>query len=239
MMKNIFDVSACAGPQYSRDELLRLYWYGHPRFRFIKSRPINSRLLDIGAGAGGLAFWKQWEQPDRSDLRFYGIDLSVGEHAALYEKFDSLNLDSDKLPYEDNFFDAAYSTHVLEHLHHPEETLAEVLRVTKSGGYIYLETPNHNSLDVPTCEEFERHGFVTSTMNFYDDRTHLRPYSSSEIEHMFYHEGVETFEQGTIQNPYLEEILIDYGHRYEDKEMTTYGFWLKSHWSDYVWLRKK
>lgn len=56
---------------------------------------------------------------------------------------------------------------------------------------------------------------------------------------MFYHEGVETFEQGTIQNPYLEEILIDYGHRYEDKEMTTYGFWLKSHWSDYVWLRKK
>lgn len=60
----------------------------------------------------------------------------MGEHAALNEKSDSLNLDSDKLPYEDNFFDAVYSTHVLEYLQHPEETLSEVLRVTKSGGYI-------------------------------------------------------------------------------------------------------
>src|ERR1041384_7339961 len=37
------------------DALLELFWEFHPRYRFIKSLPWASNLLDLGAGDGGLA----------------------------------------------------------------------------------------------------------------------------------------------------------------------------------------
>ena len=227
---------------YSRDELIRMYWSGHPRFRFVKSSPPpphkHSNLLDIGAGDGGLAFWKTWETPDRSDLKFYGVDLSIGEHAGLYERFDQLNLDHAALPYEDNFFDAVYSAHVLEHLRQPHAVVADICRVLKPGGVCYIEVPNHNTLTVPTMEEFKAQGFVTTTMNFYDDATHLTPYSCDELEALFA-PVIKVLEKGTIQNPYLSELLTAYGYQHQDQEITTYGLWLKALWSDYIWIKKQ
>lgn len=42
---------------YSREEIVRLYWKMHPRFRFVKSCK-NGNFLDIGSGSGGLFFWE-------------------------------------------------------------------------------------------------------------------------------------------------------------------------------------
>lgn len=218
---------------YSRDQLIKMYWSGHPRFRFVKGCPENARFLDIGAGSGGLAFWKAWAVPKRADLKFYGIDLSVGEHADLYERFDGLNLDESAFPYEDNFFDAIYSTHVLEHLRRPQAVLKEMCRVLKPGGMCYIEVPNHNTVNVPSMNEFKEQGFVTTTMNFYDDKTHLTPYSNDELKELL-GSNVKVLESGTIQNPYLAEMLISYGYQRCDQEITTYGLWLKTLWSDYV-----
>lgn len=223
--------------ELERDTLLNLYWRGHPRFRFFKNCPIESKFLDIGAGAGGLAFWKSWFEPERLDIKMYGVDLACGEHAGLYERFDALNLDNDPLPHSDGFFDVVYSTHVLEHLQRPEKVLNEILRVLRPGGLCYLEVPNHNTLTLPTRAEYKLKGYKTSTINFHDDLTHLRPYSHGEIIKMLENKA-QILESGTIQAPYLAKVLTEWGFKNEDQEITTYGLWLQTEWSDYVCFRK-
>ena len=52
----------------SDNELLELFWQGHPRFQFFTSLPWSTNLLDLGAGGGGLAHWKHWVKPPRPDL---------------------------------------------------------------------------------------------------------------------------------------------------------------------------
>jgi len=171
--------------EYSHDELIQMYWNAHPRYRFLKFAPASARFLDIGAGNGGLGHWKKWGSPIREDLRMYGIDLKVGEFATLYENFEALNLDENKLPYDSGFFDAVISTHVFEHLRHPKEVADQILRTLKPGGECYLETPNLNSLNTPSRKIMEESGFVGFTANFYDDPTHLKPFNCSALLSLF------------------------------------------------------
>lgn len=225
---------------HKRDKLLDLYWRAHPRFQFFKNCLADARFLDIGAGEGGLAFWKEWHQPERPDIKMYGVDLfppSGDGGATLYERFDALNLDESPLPFEDGFLDIVYSTHVLEHLHQPKKVIDEILRVLKPGGMCYLEVPNHNTLTLPTKAEYAQKGYQTTIMNFYDDRTHVRPYSCNEMVALL-GEGAQILECGTIQMPYLADLLTEYGLKHDDQEITTYGLWLKTEWSDYVCFRK-
>src|SRR5947208_16089963 len=63
----------------SGDELVALFWQAHPRFQFFKTLPWDARVLDIGAGSGGLAHWKNWSRPPRPDLELYGVDLRSEE----------------------------------------------------------------------------------------------------------------------------------------------------------------
>jgi hypothetical protein len=79
----------------SDDDLLEMVWQVHPRFRFFKSLSWGANLLDLGAGDGGLAHWKGWLKPQRSDLNLYGVDLSPGAHKDLYAGWESINLDRD------------------------------------------------------------------------------------------------------------------------------------------------
>lgn len=52
---------------------------------------------------------------------------------------DTINVDTDKLPYQDNEFDFVYARHVLEDLNFPINLFFELQRVSKSG---YVETPS-------------------------------------------------------------------------------------------------
>lgn len=50
--------------------------------------------------------------------------------------------DGAHLPYPDNYFDAAISFQVIEHIEDDAAFVAEIHRVLKAGGYLYLTTPN-------------------------------------------------------------------------------------------------
>ncbi|TAL51408.1 class I SAM-dependent methyltransferase [Patescibacteria group bacterium] len=53
------------------------------------------------------------------------------------------NIEKDKFPYNDNFFDLVVCTEVLEHLpQSPALALSEARRVTKPQGYLLVTTPN-------------------------------------------------------------------------------------------------
>ena len=227
---------------YEKDSLIDCYWRAHPRFNFFKyCGPHMTRVLDIGSGDGALHFWKSWGVPDRSDIVLYGCDLFLGKYADKYEQFFTLNLDEQGFPFEDETMDIVYTTHVLEHLHNPQLLLREILRCLKKGGYAYIEQPNYNSLLTPQREKFIINGVEVSTTYFFDDPTHVRPYSGLEVfaKLLDIDRNIEYIQGGQISNPYLADLLLSYGYNNNDSECMTYGVCLKSGWSDYVIIRKK
>jgi SAM-dependent methyltransferase len=94
--------------------------------------------------------------------------------------YTDVDFEIEKLPVESNCVDVAVSLAVIEHLRDPENFIREVLRCLKPGGLIYLSTPN----------------FQLDFKNFYDDPTHVRPYTPISLTELLKLNGffsVETF----------------------------------------------
>ena len=99
--------------------------------------PAGGVLLDAGCGRGRTFLYRR----RLPAVRVVGLDMSP--HAR-----DNPNVDSqtrgnvEALPFADASFDAVLSTHVAEHLAHPEAAFGEMARVLRPGGRLLLLTPN-------------------------------------------------------------------------------------------------
>jgi len=103
----------------------------------------KARILDGGVGSGSLSI--ALDGILKGPVDFHGIDTSAEMHAkantrmqhaelrALLEQADVLSL-----PYDDQSFDVVMAAHVLEHLPDPQRALAEMIRVLKPGGMVFL-----------------------------------------------------------------------------------------------------
>jgi SAM-dependent methyltransferase len=100
-------------------------------------------LLDIGCGRGELlstALSRGW--------RGVGIDASptFAEYATQVSGSKVYNLSLGDCRFEPARFDVAVLSGVLEHLYNPVETIAEVARILKPGGALFLDVPNETGL---------------------------------------------------------------------------------------------
>ena len=78
-----------------------------------------------------------------------------------------------------------------------------------------------------------------TTLNFFDDKTHIRPYSYQELGLLFIKsDDFKILNMGSIYNKYLGDTLISYAIKEKDNEIFTYGMWLKYIWCDYIVLEK-
>ena len=100
--------------------------------------PTRGLFLDLGCGDRFLAPALQ-----SHGLQYIGLDA------------DTLNFETDTLPFDDASIDLAVSLAVIEHLRDPSRFLAEIRRCLRPGGAIYLSTPN----------------FQYDFRNFYNDPT--------------------------------------------------------------------
>lgn len=146
-----------------------------PQYRhFSANCPENAAILDVGAGEG--TFLRS-ARLLRADARLHAVDIFDYLDPEILEErvdFKLCDLSRDPIPYPDGTFDYVNCSHVLEHLVNPIGALKEIARVLKPGGYLYLETPDIRWASLP------RIPFLTSddgTYNFWDDPTHVRPYS--------------------------------------------------------------
>ncbi|MBI5061525.1 MAG: class I SAM-dependent methyltransferase, partial [Candidatus Aenigmarchaeota archaeon] len=71
--------------------------------------------------------------------------------------------------FRNNFFDAIFCFHVVEHLEMPEQCIDEFHRILKPGGLLLIETPHWVSAITPV-------GY-----KFYSDPTHKKPFSKKSL----------------------------------------------------------
>jgi SAM-dependent methyltransferase len=85
------------------------------------------------------------------NYRVTGCDIAPERYAATINqlgiKVVKCDIEKERLPFEDDTFDAVIFNELFEHLRmNPIFTLSEVLRVVKPGGALILSTPNLRSL---------------------------------------------------------------------------------------------
>lgn len=215
-------------------ELLEMYWRFHPRFRFVKTLPAHARLLDVGAGSGGLAYWKGWLEPKRDDIVFHGIDQYRGTEAHLYRAWESLDLDHAAPSFPGVSFDAFVLSHVIEHLRDPARMLQWITSRAAPGGRVYLEWPGENAARQPGREAFLKHGIDIVITNFFDDSTHLRVISPAELLMLLTGSGFTINESGTIDHGVVGEELLARGLANGDGFAKMAGYWSLSGWSHWI-----
>lgn len=91
----------------------------------------HDRALDVGCRQGVQSRWLE-----SSGYQVVSIDIEK-----CYDR--CLVVDAnERLPFADETFDLVWCSEVVEHLERPEDSLNELLRVTRRGGEIILTTPN-------------------------------------------------------------------------------------------------
>ncbi len=105
------------------------------------------RLLDLGVGSGVDLLNVRDKVGRKVDL--FGIESYEPDIARAAEKgieIANLNLEQDRLPYADEWFDVVIANQILEHTKEIFFIFSEVGRVLKKGGIFVVGVPNLASL---------------------------------------------------------------------------------------------
>ena len=144
---------------YSRrvlDPALVVYYYQH--FGHVR------RVLDLGCGLGCMGRLK----PDPA-IEVYGLDIderAVAE-ATQYENAQVWNLETPRLPFDGEYFDAVLAKDILEHLQAPWVLVAEIYRILRPGGIVIASVA------------------MAKPRIVWDDYTHIRGFTSHALEMLF------------------------------------------------------
>ncbi len=123
-------------------------------FEFLLKKNFNRDILDkkILDVGCGDCFLKK-----PFELRGYnytGIDI------------DTIDFNTDQFLFDDNSFDLIICLAVIEHVENPSFFISEIFRTMKKNAILFISTPN----------------WTYSHKSFYDDYTHVRPYTKKSLE---------------------------------------------------------
>lgn len=155
--------------------------------RFFK---ILGKLCDVGSGNGNnaLAFQKfgyKVTALDYDDFYFKRLKLKNVE-------CKKIDLNADKLPFKEGEIDYFFVKSVIEHLERPLDFLKEVYRSLRSGGKIFILTPD----------------WEKNYKKFYSDPTHKSPFMKRSIEKALKMTGFKIIKIRNFRNiPYLWRTL--------------------------------
>ena len=118
-----------------------------------KVKKAKPKILDIGSGDGsflkiaGEVVPAEYSACDYTDEIIDHSDIAV----------DVVDLNSQSLPYPENYFDAVSMTEVIEHLENPRKIVREIFSVLIPGGTVVISTPN--ILNIKSRLRFLLYGF--------------------------------------------------------------------------------
>jgi 2-polyprenyl-3-methyl-5-hydroxy-6-metoxy-1,4-benzoquinol methylase len=111
----------------------------------VGTQPLRGRVLNVGCGTGGFNVLVA-----SAGARVIGVDGDAeaiticGLKATAGGPF--VQAHAEALPFRDEVFDLVHCFSVIEHVASVDATVAEMVRVTRRGGVVYVHTPNAWSL---------------------------------------------------------------------------------------------
>jgi len=155
----------------------------------------KSHILDLGLGL----CW--FTNQNVNDI------VAVDNSAELVEHFTQEGIriklgDAYDIPFPDQYFEGVFSCWLLEHLAEPDRAMVEIRRVLKPNGYACVIVPTPNDM-----------------VAFYDDYTHVRPYTPNALAHLAQDAGFARYHieylPWTLGLSYVLRILGPvFAHRY-------------------------
>jgi ubiquinone/menaquinone biosynthesis C-methylase UbiE len=110
----------------------------------------GDKILEIGCGRGGFAFWFSKTYKNQStEYEAADFSLSAINMAKKYQKenaIENINFsvkDIQKIEFPDNYFDKIICFETIEHVPNPKKAVKELHRVLKPNGLMVLTTPNY------------------------------------------------------------------------------------------------
>lgn len=127
-----------------REDDYRVVMWKNALYKLEKARlSEGKRLLDIGSAKGtflDVARKRGWEpigvEPSESSSNYAKQAFGVPVFAGILEEAE----------FPSCYFDVVTMWDLIEHLKNPSGTIAEVFRILKPGGCLFVHTPNHDSL---------------------------------------------------------------------------------------------
>jgi methionine biosynthesis protein MetW len=101
----------------------------------------GAKVLDVGCGDGYISS----KIGEGTGAKMFGVDISDNALCEARKRgidAHKVNLDKDKLPFRDGYFDAVFCGDVVEHVFDTERLLAEIHRVLKPKGFLIMSVPN-------------------------------------------------------------------------------------------------
>lgn len=191
------------------------------------------KLLDIGSGnhsaSKTVSIFPQ--------CAYYGVDYrrdynnNEADYAVMtnFYELDLARLEFGVMP--DDFFDGIWMVHVIEHLEEGDRVIAALLPKLKRGGFLYVEYPGKKSTRLPS---------MYGTLNFYDDASHVRIYSVSELTAVFRKNGFTVLKSGTRRNWYfiLATPFRIAGRWFSGKKLMGNIFWDIAGFAEFLYVQK-
>jgi len=222
--------------------VVRFLEFSSEKYAYLRSVPSGGRVLDIGCGDCRRLRYRSYF---RNDLICYGLDIR--EHIScrgLLKEFYRMDIRERALPFENDFFDLIVLSHVIEHF--PKEVLADLLRevkrALKENGYLYVEIPSEKTARLVSAKALKKYGLPVTTFNFFDDKTHISPYSMLEVSRILGENNFSIAEYGEIREPVkrlLSPFLIIAGLITRDESLVTGTLWSLVNWASYVVAKKE
>ncbi len=144
----------------------------------------NIRFLDIGCGAG----WAVGEVARLVDNKgvFYGVDLSpkmIEKAQSQFrgkDNFCFLQANAESIPLDGDSFDIVICTNSFHHYLHPDKALAEIHRLLKTGGKVFILDPTADKWMAKVADRIIR----------LVEPEHVKMYSTKEYQQMFERAGL-------------------------------------------------
>lgn len=156
---------------------------------FFREKPIHS-ILDVGTGTGDFVAVLKEVFPAS---QITGIDPNVEslkEATIKYPNVTFSEMNGEKLVFKDNSFDLASISMALHHLPDISQTLSEMQRVTKSGGWIIVNELFSDSLN-PAQEVHKMYHHFRSNIDNLTGISHNETFKKEEILQIVKNSGIE------------------------------------------------
>jgi SAM-dependent methyltransferase len=128
----------------------------------------------------------------------------------LYPQRDDVikcDIEKQKIPFPDGFFDEVYSENIFEHMKNPNAALLKMLRVLKRGGKITVITDNASFWGWHTPISKTHYGGYERNMDYGEDDRHFALYTTWHLENHLKDLGIKNIKIEYImkddKNPYL------------------------------------